>query len=218
MKTLTILKKNRKYFACKLDNGAKCKLVIDSNSENLETGTHTLEVEDRSVRTKYGTDLIFALSAPAEEQADAGICTLTAPYNIELVEACRELGGKFDRDTLSWVFSGLIADEVEELEAMYTEHMTPVEIVATGELSSWHAPIDFHGYPLAKATGRDSGAVLCEGVSKVKGDVYSGGSVKNWTTKCDEGTTFRLMVPVAFAEKETDLWTVTRLDNKGEQE
>ncbi len=35
---LNIIKRNRKYFAAETDSKRKCKLLIDSNSENLELG------------------------------------------------------------------------------------------------------------------------------------------------------------------------------------
>jgi hypothetical protein len=73
MKTITIIieKKNRKYFAAKV-NGYKCKLLIDENSEGLELGTHELLVNDISVRSKYGTDLIYSVYKKTE---DGGIVT-----------------------------------------------------------------------------------------------------------------------------------------------
>ena len=94
MKTITLIKKNSKYFAAKIGK-FDCKVLVDNNSESLELGEHTLEFDDISVRTKYGTDLIFKLSASESEQEEAGIVTLkTDFYNKKLVEQCHKLGGK----------------------------------------------------------------------------------------------------------------------------
>ena len=208
MKTFTIIKKNRKYFACTFESGAKFKLVIDDNSTDLDPGVHTLDIKDQSVRTKYGTDLIFSLAGDAKEQANAGICTLDAPYNVSLVEQCKELGGTWDRDSQVWVFSGLISDQVEELEATYTDDPVPVEVTAQTDLSEWHGSVTFAGYVIATASGRDSGAQLGRDVAKVSGAINSGGSVKNWSTRVTQGSVFRLMVPRGLLESlNTDEWT-----------
>lgn len=63
MKTikLNIVKKNRVYFKCINDKGYEVKLKITPDSENLTIGEHILNVRDVSVRTKYGTDIIFEL-------------------------------------------------------------------------------------------------------------------------------------------------------------
>ncbi|EOX4801897.1 hypothetical protein ACU440_002650 [Vibrio alginolyticus] len=95
---LNIIKRNRKYFAAETASKHKCKLLIDSNSENLELGEHCLAVEDISVRSKYGTDLIYKLSASAEAQAEQGIVSLKSDYNSLLVEECHRLDGAWDKE------------------------------------------------------------------------------------------------------------------------
>lgn len=91
MKEFNVLKKNRKYFAASL-NGYKCRILIDELSQNLSIGTQLLDVEDISVRSKYGTDLIFKLKSSIEEQNESGFITLTSTYNTYLVDKCRALG------------------------------------------------------------------------------------------------------------------------------
>lgn len=193
MKTFNIIKKNRKYFAA-TTNGYKCKILIDSNSENLEIGEYTLEVDDISVRTKYGTDLIFKLSSSVEEQKDVGICTLQHhAFNKILVEKCRNLGGKWDGDT--WVFSGMVESEVEELDVVFNSELVTIEITNEDEVREWHDAVTFAGYSLAKARDRDSGAKLADGVALIEGKATSGGSAKNWVTKLVENSVLRLQVP-----------------------
>ena len=204
MDTFNIIKRNRKYFAA-IKGSYKCRILIDSNSDGLEIGEHQLDVEDISVRTKYGVDLIFKLKGSAEEQSSAGICTLRTPrYNSVLVEKCRTLGGKWDRDAKAWVFSGLVSGEVDLLDEIYNSDLVGVELTAKDLVSQRHAPVEFAGFSLAKASDRDSGAVLCDGVALIAGKVRSGGSVKNWVTVVEEGTVLRMEVPrslIKFADQ-----------------
>ncbi len=194
MKTFTILKKNRKYFAA-TTNGYKCKILIDDNSKDLEPGEHTLEVEDISVRSKYGTDLIFKLAAPLDKQSEAGICTLVTPYNKNCIERCKQLGGKWDPEEKAWIFSGLVADQVEELDEKYNSLLIAVEIKTIDYIFGARAPAMIAGYKVATATGRDSGAVIADGVSFIEGQPRSAGSMKNWGTRIDEGCVFRMQIP-----------------------
>lgn len=205
MKTVEILKRNRKYFAASA-GGYKCKILIDSNSEQLEVGTHELELTDISVRTKYGTDLIFKLSSDIETQKSAGFCTLkTEFYNSILVEQCRKLGGNWDSGSGAWVFSGLVESEIEALDELWNSELIGVEIEVLNDLSKWQGPVEFYGFTIARAFGRDSGAKLAEGISLMNGRVNSGGSVKNWTTCIDGGSIIRMYMPkliIDLAKKE----------------
>lgn len=196
MKTFNIIQKNRKYFSAKLDSKYPCKIVIDNNSENLALGTQELEVDDISVRSKYGTDLIFKLAAPADAIADAGICTLKTPfYNQNMVTECHNLGGKWDADEKAWVFSGIVADKVELLDEKYNSELVNVEITFNETARGDREPVYLAGFKIAQAWGRDSGAKLAEGISLIAGDVSSCGSVKNWGTRIAEGTVIRMQIP-----------------------
>lgn len=195
MKTFNIIKKCRKYFSA-TTGGYPCKILIDSNSESLEPGQQEIEVDDISVRSKYGVDLIFKLSASVSEQKTAGICTLQTPlYNSEMVSECHNLGGKWDSDAKAWVFSGIVADKVELLDDKYNSDLIPVEIKFTDYLWGSKGPAELCGFIIAKATGRDSGAHLGHGISLISGDIDSGGSVKNWGTNINAGSIIRMEIP-----------------------
>ena len=164
MKTFNIIKKSRKYFSA-TTGGYPCKILIDSNSGSLEPGQQELEVDDISVRSKYGCDLIFKLSASVSEQKTAGICTLRTPlYNSVMVSECHNLGGKWDSDAKAWVFSGIVADKVELLDEKYGSSLIPVEITFTDYLWGSKGPAELCGFIIAKASGRDSGANLGQGI------------------------------------------------------
>jgi hypothetical protein len=195
MKTFNIIKKARKYFSA-TTNGYPCKILIDSNSESLETGNQELEVDDISVRSKYGTDLIFKLSAPLAQQKTAGICTLQTPlYNKDMVEKCHNLGGKWDADAKSWIFSGIVSDKVDILDEKYNSDLIPVEITFTDDLWGSKGPAELCGFIIAKATGRDSGANLGYGISLISGRITSGGSMKNWGTAVKKDSIIRMEIP-----------------------
>ncbi len=192
MKTFNVIKKNRKYFAA-TQNGYKCKILIDENSQNLELGEQALVVDDISVRTKYGTDVIFRLSAPFGEQKEAGICTLQHhTYNALLVKKCKKLGGNWDGGT--WVFSDIVEHEVEDLDYIFNSNLVAIEITAQDDIYE-QPEVSFGGYPLAKATDRDSGATIRDGISVISGDVTSGGSRKNWACIVRECTVIRMKFP-----------------------
>jgi DNA-binding Xre family transcriptional regulator len=212
MKTLTldIIKKNRKYFACTNSNGYKCKLVIDANSENLETGRHELLVDDISVRSKYGTDLIYKLSSSSNSQKNAGITTLQHhTYNSKLVDECRKLGGKWDADEKVWLFNGIVENEVEELDYKYNSELINVKLTALDDICEYHSGVEVVGHTIARAYDRDGGATLQEGVALVSGTVTSGGSRKNWTTVVREGAVIKMQIPQnLISEIDSDEWDV----------
>lgn len=201
---LNIIKRNRKYFAAETASKHKCKLLIDSNSENLELGEHCLAVEDISVRSKYGTDLIYKLSASAEAQAEQGIVSLKSDYNSLLVEECRWLGGTWDKEQNAWIFPGFVSDEVEELDEIYNSAPITVEITAIEEIREYGKGIEFLGRPLCRAFGRDSGARIDSDIALISGFATSGGSHKNWATILKEDSVLRLQVPSAILEIHQD--------------
>lgn len=195
MKTvkLDVIKKNRVYFACKNEQGYSVKLRITPESMALTVGQHELLVNDVSVRSKFGVDVIYEMVADAKED---GVATLRHfMYNADLIEKCRKLGGRWDGDEKAWVFPGFVSDKVEELDEIYNDELITIELKAKEYFSRCNEPILFCGYVVARATGRDSGAKLGEGVSMLQGSVGSSGSMKNWATCIQEGTIIRLNVP-----------------------
>ena len=197
MAVFNVIKKNRKYFAATKD-GYKCKIVIDEASENIELGENDLQIEDISVRTKYGTDLIFKVVSNTTEELKKGICTLVHDrYNSVLVKRCHELNGKWDAENKAWVFPLILEAEVEDLDYQYNADVNYYDVT----LDEYEAcePFSLAGYKIATATGRDSGAVLANDVILLSGNVSSGGSVKNWTTLVKGVIRIELSKPLADA-------------------
>ena len=197
---IKIIKKNRKYYAAKLKNGCKAKVVIDTYSANLELGEQELLLDNISVKTKWGTDLIYKLRAPAEAQKEAGVTTLTADYNSVLIEKCRMLGGNWDKEAQAWTFSDLVADEVEKLDEKYNSISVAIEIAINEELWQGKGPVELAGIKIAQAWGRDSNAKLGQGIALLAGSIGSGGSWKNWGTEVHKGSVIRLNVPELLIE------------------
>lgn len=191
-----VIKKNRKYFAATTDNNKSCKILIDECSKDLALGEHFLAVKDISVRSKYGTDLIYKLAANVEEQTRLGICSLKTAYNTLLIEECRKLGGTWDKPLGAWIFSSIVEKEVEELDEIFNSAPVTVEIEAIEEIQEQGKAIEFLGYPVCKAFSRDSGARIETGIALLAGYATSGGSKNRWTTVLSEGATLRLKIPV----------------------
>ena len=212
--TLNIIKKNRVYFKCINEKGYEVKLKVTPKSNNLELGKQNLLVHDVSVRTKYGTDIIYDLEAEVKNDR---IVTLKSQYNANLVETCKELGGKWDQESKVWIFSAIVEDKVEELDELYNTDLITVEVTAMTEKYSGRDSVNFLGYRLAKATSRDSGAKVCDGVALIKGRVYSGGSARNWGTWVDAGSTFRLQVARKVLENAgvLETWDVQIITTEG---
>ena len=210
---LNLIKKNRVYFKCTNEKGYEVKLKVDEKSQNLELGKQKLLVNDISVRSKYGTDLIYQVYAEIKEE---GIVSIKHRYNSLLVEKCRELGGKFDNEAIAWIFSKIVEDKVEELEFLYNHDIVSVEIIAKTDIFKGQDAINFLGYPIAKATGRDSGAIVCNDVSMISGKIDSAGSVKNWSTEIRKDSCFRLNISKNLLENLTDVlkekWDIKIID------
>jgi hypothetical protein len=209
IKTLIIIKKNRKFFAATI-NGYKCKILIDSNSEALELGELDLMVEDISVRSKYGVDIIFKLAFHAEEQtqAQAGICTLKHQFfNVLLVNECRNLGGRWDKQENVWVFSCIVEDRVELLDEKFNSEVLDIEVKILNAVKQETGAYCLFGMPIVRAFDRDSGAKLCEGVALISGDIRSSGSSKYWDTEICGNSILRFQVPKLLFDQFVDEYT-----------
>jgi hypothetical protein len=199
MLLINILKRNRKYFAIEI-NGYKCKLLIDENSQKLELGEQVLLVDDISVKTKFGTDVIYKLKYEAELQTGIGICTLKHDfYNHDLIDKCRKLGGTWDNGT--WVFKNFVADEVEDLDYLYNSALKSYELKFLNGISSEKSAITVFGMDLVAATGKCSGATLKNGAALIEGSIKSGGSHANWNTQISRGSIIRVAIPSGLVEE-----------------
>ena len=123
------------------------------------------------------------------------------------------MGGRWDSQSKAWVFSAIVEDKVEELDALFNTNIITAEITAKMEIHGGQGAVNFCGYPLAKAFGRDSGAKVCDGVALIKGDIGSGGSQKNWATIVSVGSVFRLQVSATLLKQcsFSDTWDLMEI-------
>lgn len=191
--TLFLEQKNRVYFKCRDTNGFEVKLKITPKSSGLSLSKHLLLVSDISVKTKYGTDIIYELYE--EIKKEDGICTLShfMPNN-DLSKKCKNFAGKWEPIQKVWVFPKCIEKEVEELDYRYNTNLITIEITYLKDWLVEKKGATFCGYKLCEAIGRDSGAKLSNNIILINGEIESTGSLKNWRTRIKEGTSFRLKI------------------------
>ena len=82
-----------------------------------------------------------------------------------------------------------------------------VEAKANQEIFKGRGAITVLGQTVAKASGRDSGAFIPKVVSLMSGNVNSGGSMKNWGTCADDGTTFQFRIPRYIFDKNVNRYS-----------
>ncbi len=198
MKTLKfeVLKKNRKYFDCR-QNGFKCKLKITPLSEHLKPGVHELTVQDVSIRTDYGTTIIFDMVYEKNPEPDAFI-PFSADYNRFLVQKARELSGKWDSKLKRWVFASKFKKEIQELEDTFCKNFVGVIVTAKKNFSVFNDVLTFAGYSIAKAEIRgadDLETRIFDDVKLTIGEILSIWNNNQTEIKVKEGTTFKLILP-----------------------
>lgn len=151
-----------------------------------------------------------------------------SPYNPEYVRELKSQisGGKFDYSDKAWV---LPLEAKETVEGLLQKHygyspenikICTVIITANETLYGDQDSVRCAGFPIARATGRDSGAKVCENVYLLSGDINSGGSVKNWTTKVKENAQFKITkFPESSLEKiDSDKWSYSVIQEKSQKE
>ena len=82
--------------------------------------------------------------------------------------------------------------EVYGQDDLPQELVTVKVTVGEDSIDKWRAPVILFGRTIASAFGRDGGARVGEGVCFEKGGCDSGGSMKNWYTIVNAGSTFTI--------------------------
>ncbi len=146
------------------------------------------------------------------EKNDNGKLLAYSPYNPDLPSAAKKLGGRWNATEKAWTFDVRDEARVRELyRSIYgtdgtqaAGDLVTLKVRCVEEWDEWRGGLFVCGRQVARATGRDSGAKLAEGVVILQGAVRSGGSVKNWRTIADDGTVFEIRdVPRPAAEQDT---------------
>lgn len=124
-----------------------------------------------------------------------GALSVKAPFNGNFNGRAKRLGGRWDGYTRSWTFDARDEKRVRDLcwdvfgQDGIRSDLCTIEVVFDAGDSCCCGPLDVCGRTVARASGRDSGATLGDGVVILKGGFSSGGSVKNWATQTRNGAT-----------------------------
>lgn len=144
---------------------------------------------------------------------------VVSDYSPDLPTKARKLGGSWNGK--SWEFDARDEERIIKLyNKIYgdpTEKLVTLKCKAKDTVSEWQSGIFLAGRCIARATGRDSGAKYGDGIVFLKGSADSGGSMKNWVTKIEEGSIFEIRdVPESKAklELENTEFEVTILEDK----
>lgn len=117
-----------------------------------------------------------------------------SPYNTNFVAAAKNAGGKFDRASNAWVFDARDESRARALCLKYygtdglVADLITLRVEYKEERFAGQDSLTVNGRPVARSTGRDSGAAICEGVILLSGGFRSAGSFKNWGTEAKAGT------------------------------
>ncbi len=117
-----------------------------------------------------------------------GQVKVQTPYNAEFVTKAKNLGGKWDSLSKSWIFNENVLNYVKEiLIQIYgvtgeTTYQTCTLVVKNYSAEVVTGAVDLFGRTIARASGRDTGVSLGEGIVWINGKKQSGGSTKYWKT------------------------------------
>ena len=142
-----------------------------------------------------------------------GTLLIYTPYNAKFVSAIKKIGGaKWDSVNKCWTAPEEFVDAVREIimeiygytDVVKNESVT-LKVVFNEEAKEDRKDVTLFGKILSHAIGRDSGARVGDDVAMIKGNIRSGGSVKNWVSVVEEGSTFILKnVNKNILQKEKD--------------
>lgn len=133
----------------------------------------------------------------------SGRLAIQAPYDKGFISGVKKLGGRWEAGSKCWTIAPTERKEAEVLLGDVYGWMASglggsqvIVLTAKRDLREFEDGIRVSGRTIARATGRDSGARLGDGVVMLDGYIYSGGSRKNWTTSIRSGSKFRLELPL----------------------
>lgn len=140
------------------------------------------------------------------------------PYDSKYISELKKTisGYKWDPNRKVWLIPVDAEPVMQELLKKYfnysggpTEKNVTIIITAKKELSTAADAVRFGPIPIAKASGRDSGAKVMQNVYMLKGEIRSGGSTKHWMTYVAEGSVFKVKhVPISIAQQGDPRWDV----------
>lgn len=125
---------------------------------------------------------------------------VASPYSPDLPPKARQISGRWDRSAGEWVFPAAAEEEVRALYLdVYGEWddviQDTVTLLCVSDDGAYEerGSLTLGGRVVARAYGRDSGAITADGIIVLEGEFTSGGSRANWRTMCEPGTKFKML-------------------------
>lgn len=128
---------------------------------------------------------------------DGKYILVKTPYNPHIVDAIKNMGGKWDNEKEEWKLRAeLLAEVRKKMLQCFVRDDTPTKLVNVRVktldkiTSDYNDSIYMYGRRICGAWGRDSGVNLGESVAFIEKIGESAGSLKNWYTRIPEGAIF----------------------------
>lgn len=130
-------------------------------------------------------------------------CICQCPKNFNVIKKFKNLNGIWDTNNKWWVFDELLFESIKKLMFKYYgtdngEYKSCQLIIKNYTDSKTLSGIIISGFELCKAWGRDTGAIVSNGVALLDGEIDSGGSYKYWCTECADATFNILRFPISM--------------------
>jgi hypothetical protein len=144
--------------------------------------------------------------------------------NLKANEKLKSLGCKWDG--VDWIAPKLAKDEADAIKNEFYNDMIVVEIKLHEK--EWFKCVKWGyshvrtvaGYIIASAKGRDSGAVIQDGIAVIEGKFSSGGSQKNYICDHTDSMTIKMEVSknsLYLLDEETDRYSYEILSTKKDE-
>lgn len=143
-----------------------------------------------------------------------GKADVYTPYNAEFVRRIKQIGGaKWNGARKCWtvpddtvdVVRGVMVDVYGETDIPSGEKKLRLKITVLRDLDELRAPVSYFGKNIASAKGRDSGAIVGDGVPLIRGEIDSTGSARWWYSTVRKGVEIILSdVPEALYKRDKD--------------
>lgn len=158
-------------------------------------------------------------------QLDGDNLIIITPYNASFIEDLKKSISerKWNGSLKAWIVPKKNLETVENLIKKHygvsgkSSETKTLKIEAIDDVdSNCRESVQISGIPIVRATGRDSGAWVCDGVSLISGEISSKGSVKNWFTQVKKGTILTITVPLDFILEDGNWKDLSNYDTKKE--
>ena len=192
-----LLKRGRKYFDARRTNSRgdtyRFHLLIDDRTKDLPLNTDLTILLHRPEGLQRG---VMALLATEEELAAAGTVELgDMAYNPHLVEDCKKIYGQWDEEKMTWVFPGLMAEQVAELRAKYTDNPRLVRVTFLVPHRESRC-LRIAGLAVARCGSMYAPVEMLNGAKLVAGTITGHyRKSKGSYTECSEHTTIEVQLP-----------------------